>query len=83
MLIGFQSHSFTMDLFSCKKIIIKYISIFQYKEKMSLVFRIKSVHMKEKSDDECKEWLEERNLKSHYGNLKCKKFDNDGFTEFK
>ena len=50
---------------------------------MSLVFRIKSVHMKGKSDEECKSWLEERNLKSHYGNLKSKKLDHDGFTEYK
>ena len=50
---------------------------------MSLIFRIKCVHMKGKSDDEAKTWLEEKNLKYHYGNLKSKKIDGEGFTEYK
>lgn len=50
---------------------------------MSLVFRIKAVLMKNKSDEEAKVWLESRNLKSQYGNMKKRRMDDEGYQVYK
>ena len=50
---------------------------------MSVVFRIKSVFIKDKTQEAARAWLEERNLKSNYGNLKYVRTDEEGFVEYK
>ena len=50
---------------------------------MSLIFRIKSVHIKSLPIEEQVKFLEDRNLKSTYSNLKARKTDAEGFTEYK
>jgi hypothetical protein len=49
---------------------------------MSLIFRIKSVGIKNMQDDDARKWLEDRNLRSHYSNLKQNRVDQDGYTIF-
>jgi hypothetical protein len=52
---------------------------------MSLVFRIDSVHFDKSIHPEQEKhaaWLQEKNLKDHYGNLKTKP-EKDGFSIYK
>jgi hypothetical protein len=50
---------------------------------MSVIFRIKTVYIKDKTQEEARAWLEERKLKPNYGNSKYVKTDEEGFVEYK